>query len=240
MMTRGRTWTRWAWILPVAAALMAMLACSGGTGGVTEPTVAPAQPTEATSEPLQRPTPTESSEDSSGEFEGYGSGDVYDSFVLVTDDYKAIQVEIPEAWAEVDGSPWMDGEDVIGASIWAAPDLQAFADTWDVPGVMFDVSDDLARLGGYVQLLDYYREDYMEACKFDQRYDYEDSAFRGKYDLYNNCGGPGGPTQILLTAVPKDSSNAYLIRVGVTIISDADWEAVDHILATFDVIDTLP
>ncbi len=239
-MTRGRTWTRWAWILPVAAALMAMLACSGGTGGVTEPTVAPAQPTEATSEPLQRPTPTESSEDSSGEFEGYGSGDVYDSFVLVTDDYKAIQVEIPEAWAEVDGSPWMDGEDVIGASIWAAPDLQAFADTWDVPGVMFDVSDDLARLGGYVQLLDYYREDYMEACKLDQRYDYEDSAFRGKYDLYNNCGGPGGPTQILLTAVPKDSSNAYLIRVGVTIISDADWEAVDHILATFDVIDTLP
>jgi len=239
-MTRGRTWTRWVWVLPVAATLMSALACSGGAGDGTPPTAVPAQVTEAASEPLQRPTPTESSEDSSGEFEGYGTGDVYDSFVLVIDDYKAIQVEIPEVWTEVDGSPWMDGEDVIGASIWAAPDLQAFADTWDVPGMMFDVSDDLARLGGYVQLLDYYRADYMEACKLDQRYDYEDSAFRGKYDLYNNCGGPGGPTQILLTAVPKDSSNAYLIRVGVTIVSDADWEAVDHIMATFDVIDTLP
>jgi serine protease Do len=169
-----------------------------------------------------------------------GSTGAYGSYTMVTDDYGAIQMEVPEAWAKVDGSPWMDGEDVIGASIWAAPDLQAFTDTWDVPGVMFDVSDDLARLGGYVQLLDYYREDYLKACKLDQRYDYEDSAFRGKYDLYENCGGPGGPTQILLTAVPKDNSNAYLIRVGVTIISDADWEAVDHIMATFDVIGSLP
>jgi serine protease Do len=240
-MTRGRTWTRWAWVLPMAAALMAMLACTGGTGNGAEPTatVEADEPT-AASKPLLRPTPTESSEESAGAFEGYAAGQAYESYVLVTDEYKAIQVEIPEAWSEVDGSPWMDGEDVIGASIWGSPDLQGFADTWDVPGVMFDVSDDLARLGGYVQLLDYYREDYLEACKLDQRYDYEDTAFRGKYDLYKNCGGPGGPTQILLTAVPKDNSNAYLIRVGVTIISDADWEAVDHIMATFDVIDTLP
>jgi serine protease Do len=220
---------------------MAMLACSGGTSDGAEPTAAVQadEPTAAT-EPLLRPTQTESSGDSSGGFEGYGSGETYDSYVLVTDDSEAIQVEIPEAWAEVDGSPWLDGEEVIGASIWAAPDLQAFVDAWDVPGVKFDVSDDLAKLGGYVELLDIFREDYLEACKLDQRYDYEDSAFRGKYDLFENCGGPGGPTQIVLTAVPKDNSYAYLILVEVTIVSDADWEAVDHIMATFDVIDTLP
>jgi serine protease Do len=239
-MKRGRTWKQWLWGLSLAAVLMAMLACSGGAGSTSEPTSAPAEPTEKASEPLLKPTPTESSGETSGAFEGNAAGEAYDSYVRVTDDSKAIQVEIPEAWTEVDGSPWKDGEDVIGASIWASPDLQAFADTWDVPGVMFDVSDDLARLGGYVQLLDYYREDYLKACKLDQRYDYEDSAFRGKYDLYNNCGGPGGATQILLTAVPKDNSTAYLIRVGVTIKSDADWEAVDHIMATFDVIGALP
>jgi serine protease Do len=169
-----------------------------------------------------------------------GSTGAYGSYMAVTDDYGAIQIEVPEAWAEVDGSPWVDGGDVIGASIWAAPDLQGFVDTWDVPGVIFNVSDDLARLGGYVQLLDIYRETYLQNCELDARYEYEDSAFRGKYDVFEKCGGSGGPSQLVLAAVPKANSTDYLILVAVTVTSDADLDALDRILASFDVVGSLP
>jgi serine protease Do len=169
-----------------------------------------------------------------------GSTGAYGSYVAVTDDYGAIQIEVPQAWGEVDGSPWVDGGDVIGASIWAAPDLQGFVDTWDVPGVIFNVSDDLARLGGYVQLLDIYRETYLQNCELEARYEYEDSAFRGKYDVFKKCGGSGGPSQLVLAAVPRANASDYLILVAVTVTSDADLDALDRILATFNVVGSLP
>jgi len=169
-----------------------------------------------------------------------GSTGAYGSYMAVTDDYGAIQIEVPEAWGEVDGSPWIDGGDVIGASIYAAPNLQDFVNSWSQPGVIFNVSDDLARLGGYVQLLDIYRETYLRDCEFDARYDYEDSAFRGKYDVFEKCGGSGGPSQLVLAAVPKVNSTDYLILVAVTVTSDADLDALDRILASFDVVGSLP
>ena len=169
-----------------------------------------------------------------------GSTGAYGSYVAVTDDYGAIQIEVPEAWGEVDGSPWLDGGDVIGASIYASPNLQDFVNSWAQPGVIFNVSDDLARLGGYVQLLDIYRETYLRDCELDTRYEYEDAAFRGRYDVFEKCGGSGGPSQLVLAAVPKANSGDYLILVAVTVTSDADLEALDRILASFDVVGSLP
>ena len=129
---------------------------------------------------------------------------------------------------------------MIGSSIYAAPSLEDFIGTWGVPGVIFNVSDDLARLAGYQQLLDLYRADYMDACKLDGRYDYHDALYRGKYDLFVNCGGPGGASFLLLTAVPIDRPTDFLILVQVQMISDADVEAAQHILDTFQVVGLLP
>jgi serine protease Do len=169
-----------------------------------------------------------------------GSTGAYGSYVAWTDSYEAIQIEVPEAWGEVTGDPWVDGGDVIGAQLIAAPNIQDYLNSWGTPGVTFSVSDDLARLGGYVQLLDIYRETYLKSCEFDARYEYEDSAFRGKYDVFEKCGGSGGPSELVLAAVPKSSSADYLILVEVTVVSDADLEALDRILASFDVVGSLP
>jgi serine protease Do len=168
------------------------------------------------------------------------TGGGYSGYTLVQDDYKSIQIAIPNEWSQVDGSPWIDGGDTIGASIWASPDLQQFQSTWSQPGVIFNVSDDLARLGGYIQVLDIYRQDYIKVCELAGRYDYTDVAFRGKYDLYQKCGGSGGPQELVLTAVPKSNAQAYIIVVAVTITSDADLDALDHILQTFDIVGQLP
>jgi hypothetical protein len=74
----------------------------------------------------------------------------------------------------------------------------------------------------------------------DNRYDYDDGYYRGKYDLFKNCNGPGGPWYLVLSAVPSDNSQAFLILVQVQIQSDRDLDALDHILNTFDVVGTLP
>jgi serine protease Do len=174
------------------------------------------------------------------------SGDVpdtgtnYSDYTQISDDYGAIVVEVPSGWTDIDGRAWSDEGEIIGASIYAAPDLDGFLDTWATPGMIFNVSDDLARLGGYVQLLDIYREQFIGACELDARYDYDDGYYRGKFDYFVNCGGSGGADFLVLTAVPIDTSVNLLILVEVQILSEADVAAADQILATFDVVGVLP
>ena len=67
-------------------------------------------------------------EELGGEVEGEEGETVakYDEYVLVQDDYGAIQVSVPAAWSEIDGSAWVDSGDIIGASITAAASLDNF------------------------------------------------------------------------------------------------------------------
>ncbi|HLF37656.1 MAG TPA: trypsin-like peptidase domain-containing protein [Anaerolineales bacterium] len=173
-----------------------------------------------------------------GDVPDTGSG--YLEYTQVTDDYGAIVVEVPSNWIDIDGSAWVDAGDVFGASISAAPDLDGFFGTWDTPGVFFAASDDLARWGGYVQLLDFYRPDFAAVCELDGRYDYDDGYYRGKYDYFVKCGGSGGADFLILTAVPIDTSVKLLILVEVQILTNDDVDAADRILATFDVVGALP
>lgn len=177
-----------------------------------------------------------------GEGAGSSSGETgsYTGYTAVQDDFQAITVEVPQSWADVDGRAWFDGDDVIGASIYAAPDLDGFLNTWTQPGVIFNASDDLARLGGYVQLLDIISSDFRGVCELDGRYDYDDGYYRGAFDYFVKCGGPGGADFLILSAVPIDDPTAFLILVEVQILSSADLDAADRILATFDVVGSLP
>ena len=122
----------------------------------------------------------------------------------------------------------------------AAANLDDFFSYWDEPGIFFGASDDLARLGGYVQLLDILRPDFIGDCDLDGRYDYDDVLYRGKYDLFANCGGSGGSLFMVLTAVPKEDPTEFLILLEVQIVQDGDLEAVDRILESFEVVAALP
>jgi serine protease Do len=167
-----------------------------------------------------------------------GTG-VYSGYVTVTDDYGGIQMDVPAEWGEVDGSNWVSDGETIGSAISAAASLDAFNNTWSESGVFFGASDDLAKLGGYVNLLDVIREDFRNECKLEGRYDYEDNLYRGKYDLFENCGETGNAF-IVLTAVPRDNSQAYLILVEMQITKEADFDALEKILASFQVVGSLP
>lgn len=167
------------------------------------------------------------------------TGGSYDEFVTVTDNSQSIQVNIPSAWSEVDGSPWVSDGDIIGASITAAASLDAFNNSFNESGMFFGVSDDIAKLGGYIQLLDVYRGSFRDSCEYGGRFDYKDSAYEGAYDVFKKCGGTQN-VLVVLSARPQQYKTSMLVTVMVNMTNDQDAAALDEILRTFDVIGTLP
>ncbi len=172
-------------------------------------------------------------------------------YVLVTDNADAIQVAVPSSWNDVDGAPWVLDEETVGASIYAAPDLDAWANSFDTPGLIFNVSDDLAKQGGYVQLLDATRGyEFLTACDYDSRGNYpeeliiddepiEDNVYRGKFDLYFNCGGTES-AYVVVAAVSNTDQFSNLLLVEVQLTSTDDLPALRTIMESFDIIGDLP
>jgi serine protease Do len=160
----------------------------------------------------------------------------YTAFDQVTDDSEAMIMEVPQEWSERDGSPWQWGgsDEIIGASIVASSNVQDFYDTYSTPGVFFGASKTLTQRYTTTELLDDIT--FSGDCTYEGRFDYEDSIYTGVYDLYSDCGGVGSSV-INLSAEPADKSFIMLLQVQV--ISDADLDALDNILNTFQVVGDL-
>jgi serine protease Do len=183
---------------------------------------------------FQQALPTEAS--------GSQTGSGYTSYVTVTDDTGAIKMDVPAEWTDINGSNWetdWGGQPFIAAAISASPDLNAYNNTYGESGVFFAASDRLSQIGGYVELLDGTKGWYENDCKYDSRNDYADSAYEGQYDIWIDCGSQNG-TVLILSARPINNPTAFLILVEVKIVQDADIDALQQILNTFDVVGSLP
>ena len=133
-----------------------------------------------------------------------------------TDDTGNLSVDVPDTWTDVIGSSWTyDGED-IGLAISAAPNLADFQGYYNAEGMFFGASDTFAQIGGYVQFLDFYTVDsYKVDCRFEERLNYNDGLYRGKYDFYSNCGGAGGYDAYVLSAVDIADPTSKIILIEV-------------------------
>lgn len=157
------------------------------------------------------------------------AGVAYGEYVTVVDDTGSITVAVPAAWVDVDGEPVDlngDGSTMV-ASIMAAPDTMGFVNTWDVPGVEFLAGEALA---GYTadELLDIVGP---ADCRSEGVDDYDDGAFRGRYEVFVDCGGTD-TVSFVVAATSADGSIGVVVMVQV--VTEADLEALDTILATFD------
>ena len=155
------------------------------------------------------------------------SDTTYPDYVAVTDNSGAMTLEVPTAWSDVDGSAWnLDGTD-IGLSVTAAPNINDFLNSWTTPGVFFAATDqfDLS----VDELLDNF-EFSSDCTSAGARTDYSDSVYTGKYDVWLSCGGTD-TLLVVMVAEPADQSYSALIMVQV--VSDADLDALDHILNSF-------
>jgi len=105
-----------------------------------------------------------------------------------------------------------------------------------VPGVFFGASRLLAQSYNEDRLLNELLG-FADQCTYEGRFDYEDPLYTGFFDLYTNCGGVR-TTLINLAAVPWH--RAFIMLIHVKVMNQADLEALDHILDTFEVIGDLP
>jgi len=162
------------------------------------------------------------------------AGTAYEGFVEIWDDTGALVMEVPSEWAvDLTTEPLLDDDgEYLASVIEAASNLDDFWSTYDTPGVAFYASDVLLQSYDVTSLLDELAGSY-EACTFDGRYPYDDGVYVGEYDLYVDCSDVNSVI-IELAAVPSDGN--YITYLVIQAVSEADLDAMDHILDTFYVI----
>ncbi len=67
--------------------------------------------------------------------------------------------------------------------------------------------------------------------------DYDDPLYSGLKGVYTDCGG--GDTDLVVVAAAPPGLE-FVVLAGVTIVTDADFEALDRILATFQTFGDVP
>ena len=162
---------------------------------------------------------------------GSGGQAVQYEYETVVDDTGTIVVSVPTAWDERDTAPWDLGL-AIGPvpTIWAAPNLQAFIDSYDYPGMlMIGLPSGASEFGTPSDALGLLAPD-DASCVSDGRSPYEDSAFVGELEPWV-CGS--GSVWVSVAANPVGQPDAMIV-VGVVAVTDADLEALDEVLYSFN------
>jgi serine protease Do len=166
---------------------------------------------------------------------GFRSEDAVYQYQLIEDDSETIQVEAPVDWTSRDSSMWtfFDGE---YPRIDVSTDLESYLTTWDTSGLTVIAAPGLDDKN-IETTLEYFTKDFFvdADCDFSasEEYDNEDEEYpvTGIYDVYENCGGPGGAWFVV--GVFYDQYYDVLIVVAAQAVTDADLEVIDRALATF-------
>ncbi|MCZ7535165.1 MAG: S1C family serine protease [Acidimicrobiia bacterium] len=157
------------------------------------------------------------------------TGSSYGRYMPVSDDSGALRVEVPAEWSDVQGTPLVLDDGTELPQIIASTDLAAYAASYDVPGMEF-----AATVGG-----DFTTTDMLDAigpageCTSAGRQDYDDGAYVGEMEFWEGCGGTG--TQVV-TIAAGPAGGEFMALLFVQIVSDADIDALDQIIQTFQVI----
>ncbi|MCZ7527296.1 MAG: S1C family serine protease [Acidimicrobiia bacterium] len=158
------------------------------------------------------------------------TGSSYSGYVTITDDSGTLEVEVPAEWSQVQGTPYVLDDGTELPQIIAAGDLQAYAASYDVPGMEFLAAG--PELGFTPAVL-------LDAigpsvdCTSAGREPYDDGLYTGELEVWQDCGGTG--TQVV-TIAAQPAGGEFIMAVFVQIVSDADLEALDHIIQTFRVL----
>jgi hypothetical protein len=149
-------------------------------------------------------------------------------------------MEVPSSWAQVDGTIWSSkwGDVEFDApAITASTDFKLYS-KFEAPGVFFAASNRFSEVGGFAELLDGVKRWYNKSCKHDTEnwhVAYDDGIFEGMYNVWKNCGAQ--KTRVfILSARPKADPAAFLILMEIRFSTQADLDALVHILKTFQVI----
>lgn len=179
-------------------------------------------------DPIELPAITQAVIESGGVDDtssGVDPAELVYEYTTVTDDLGLISVSIPVAWSEVNGAV----NEGFGPSIWAAPSIQGWQESWAVPGIIVESSAELTSADIPALLA---ARDFSQVCVDLGAEPYDDGLYAGTLQVYSECGGTE-TVYVVLAASPIDASLDYLIRVEIQAVTAADLEAADEALNTF-------
>jgi serine protease Do len=157
--------------------------------------------------------------------------DYYADYDAVVDDTGRLQVEVPSDWSSRQTASEVLDDGTTLPAIAASTNIQSYFSSYDVPGMQFVLFDGQGGIDLNAAL------DSLSPgsdCTDGGRFDYSDAVFTGRYNVYTDC-GTAGATYITLTAAPSAGGD-YLAVLAVQALTDADLEALDRILGTFNVV----
>ena len=138
-----------------------------------------------------------------------------------------LTVEVPTAWVDVDTRPFANDDGTLRPGISASSDLDAFADQWDVPGMVYTAyrfqPDPNILFGEY---------DYSNQCTDAGTVPYNDQVFVGYLRTFDACSDVGSRNFVIVANAP---GNQVTIVVVVQTVTAADEAAYQHVLETFNV-----
>ncbi len=162
---------------------------------------------------------------------GGGQGGVADGdFHVVSDRSGSLQVEVPAAWTQVDGSPWTDDAGHVFAHIDASADLAGYARNWGVSGVSLYASQQAYGAVSPDALMSQMSSSLpAEGCSVADSDGYDDGWHVGGYTLWQGCGG----SSMALVLTANSSRGGYLIMVVLQAARAEDLASIDRILGSF-------
>lgn len=167
------------------------------------------------------------------ETSGLAQAASYSGYTRITDNEEKISVQVPVEWSDIETGTWkFKGKDT-GVFLAASPNLGDYYATGSQPGVLIGVSRSLAQSYDRQSLLGLEKRDVPRTCVYKGRFDYQNQFYSGQYDHFTNC-ATNSPGLLIFTATSPDQKSLILLRIAV--ISDADLEAVDTIINTFQVL----
>jgi serine protease Do len=148
--------------------------------------------------------------------------------VTIEDETGTLSMDVPAAWSDVVSGTWeMDGV-TVGLSLSAAPDLEAWANTWGTPGASFMASADLA--GQYSPAEFLASLSGWSDCAESSSDQYDDGVYSGRYELWTGCGDTNA-TYLRLAAKPADGS--HLAFVEIIWLSEQGYDHAVGVLNSF-------
>jgi serine protease Do len=159
--------------------------------------------------------------------------------VTVADDSNVITIQAPADW-QMDGSAWQSSWSIGSGSypftaqtLTVSPDVKAYGDGWDTPGIFIGTSRDWGDIGGYANLLEGVADFYKD-CRPNGRQNYKDDSFEGIAQLYAKCGT--NKTNALVMAVrPVQNPQSYLVLIEMKYATTEEFDVLGQLLGTAEV-----
>ena len=156
----------------------------------------------------------------------------YSGYTQITDNEEKIVVQVPVDWSDIETGAWNFKGKNAGVFLAASVNLGNFYSTRSESGVLIGVSRSLAQSYNKDSLLGLEQRDLSRQCVQKGRFDFRNQFYAGQYDHFTNCSGT--PGLLVFTTASADQKLLILIRIAV--VSEADLEAVDKIVNTFQVL----